>query len=98
MPKRYTKVVLPKEVYGSAAIYEPHPFRSCVISEAVGVNVDTGVKDDSWCWVFYDWCGNAVGVSDEQPDGKVVDRFSAEDIGKELADYLNDKITTTTYR
>ena len=45
--KRYTKVVT-KEFL--CAIYEPHPFRSEAISEAVGKSVDTGIPDDQWAW------------------------------------------------
>ena len=45
--------------------YSPHPFRKSAISEAVNFDVDTGIDDESMCWVGYDWCGNAVGVADK---------------------------------
>ena len=57
MPKPYEKYVLNKGL-AIAAIYEPHPFRNIVIKEAVeksGYNYgdnNTGIEDDSWCWVF----------------------------------------------
>ena len=42
------------------------------------------------CWVYYDWCGNPVYLSDTQPDGELVPEFTAENIGDEnLAKYLN---------
>lgn len=45
---------------------------------------------DNLCWVYYDWCGNPVGLSMETPDGDVVDKFTEENIGSQsLADYLN---------
>lgn len=95
--KPYAKVVnLPCAI---CAIYEPHPFRSCVISEAVGGSVDTCIADSEWCWVFYDWCCNPIGISDEKPDGKDVDVFTIENLGgfswttiesaQKLVDYLN---------
>lgn len=95
--KPYAKVV--DLSYAICAIYEPHPFRSNVISEAVGFDVDTGIYEFEWCWVFYDWCGNPIGTSDEKPDGKDVDMFTIENLGgfswttiecaKKLVDYLN---------
>ena len=97
--KPYEKVVT-RSCYGVCAIYEPHPFRPSVIREAIrqskgkdikivyADNID--VKDDEWCWVFYDWCGNPVGLSDEKPEGEVVERFTKENLGDEnLAEYLN---------
>jgi hypothetical protein len=46
---------------------------------------------DDLCWVYYDICGNPVGLSAEMPDGEVVDKFTAEHFGgyQQLADYLN---------
>lgn len=42
------------------------------------------------CWVYYDWCGNAVGLGSDMPEGEVVDKLTAENIGRQdLADYLN---------
>ena len=92
--KPYLKVIT-RNVYGVCAIYEPHPFRSSAIKEAVEqsgrkTNADTGIKDDEWCWVYYDWCGNPVGLGNEFPDGELVDKITAENIGSQsLADYLN---------
>ena len=42
--KKYAKVVT--DGYSLCAIYEPHPFRSSAISEAVGSHINTGVADD----------------------------------------------------
>lgn len=96
--KPYAKVVVDLS-FAICAIYEPHPFRSCVISEAVGRRVDTGVDDSEWCWVYYDWCGNPIGTSDEKPIGKDVDKFTVENLGgfewttsecsNKLVEYLN---------
>jgi hypothetical protein len=53
----------------------------------------TGINDDEWCWVYYDWCGNPIGLSEEMPDGEVVDKFTKENLGsQELADYLNKPV------
>lgn len=93
--KPYTKVIT-KNFYGACAIYEPHPFRNSTIKEAIKqagcrMNSNTGIADDEWCWVYYDWCGNAVGLTNEMPDGEVVDKFTEENLlgHKSLADYLN---------
>lgn len=43
-----------------------HPFSSSEISDAVGYAVDTGINDDTVCWLGYDWCGNPVGVADKE--------------------------------
>ena len=47
--------------------------------------------DDAWCWVYYDWCGNAIGVGNQKPEGYPVDKFTAEHFhgDQNLADYLN---------
>lgn len=100
--KQYTKIPLPKNCeIAVAAIYEPHPFRSGVISEAIEQSVDTGVRNDECCWVYYDWCGNPIGIGDEMPEGIIVERFTAENLGcpfkyppdkenyERLAEYLN---------
>lgn len=72
--KPYTKVLVNNDFYGACAIYEKHPF---------------GDGSD-WCWVYYDWCGNPVGLSKDMPKGEVVDKFTAENLGSQsLADYLN---------
>lgn len=93
--KPYTKVITTKDYWGECAIYEPHPFRNSVIHSAleqVGKQSSqhTGIKDGEWCWVFYDWCGNPIGLSENMPEGEVVDKFTEENIGSQnLADYLN---------
>lgn len=93
--KRYAKVVTKEFI---CAIYEPHPFRSGAISEAVASSVNTGIADDEWIWVYYDWCGNPVGTSDKKPDGVEVDKFTTDNIdfswttpecAQILVDYLN---------
>lgn len=71
--KPYTKVISIKDFYGACAIYERNPF---------------GDEDDL-CWVYYDWCGNAVGLGGDMPDGEVVNKFTEENLGRQLADYLN---------
>lgn len=92
--KPYLKVIV-KTYAGVAAIYEPHPFRNCVIKKAIEqsghtMGVSTGIDDFAFCWVFYDWCGNPVGLSDNMPEGEIVDSFTAENLGDQsLADYLN---------
>jgi hypothetical protein len=93
--KRYAKVVTKEFI---CAIYEPHPFRSGAISEAVGSSVNTGITDDEWIWVYYDWCGSPVCLSDEKPDGIDVDKFTTENLdlsfttpecAQNLVDYFN---------
>lgn len=87
--KPYLKIIT-RNCQGVCAIYEPHPFRSGAISEAVGTGVDTGINDTEWCWVYYDWCGNPIGLSDGMPDGELVEKFTQDNIGSEsLAEYLN---------
>lgn len=92
--KPYLKVIL-EHRFAVCAIYEPHPFRNCVIEEAIkqqGYEMvgRSSVNDNEWCWVYYDWCGNPVGLSDGFPEGVIVDKFTAENIGSQsLADYLN---------
>ena len=78
--KPYEKVITTKDYYGECAIYEPHPFRNSAIKDAVEqsgytYSSDTGINDDEWCWVFYDWCGNPVGLSDKKPEGETVKKI-----------------------
>lgn len=84
--KPYTKILVINDFYGCCAIYEPSPFRK---------------DDNDWCWVYYDWCGNPVGISGDPPCGELVDKFTAENIGsQDLADYLNKEpmnMTATNY-
>lgn len=95
--KKYAKVI-PEESGAMCAIYEPHPFRSSAISEAVGSNINTGIADDEWVWVYYDWCCNPVCISVGKPDGAEVDKFTTDNLdfswttpeyAKKLIDYLN---------
>lgn len=92
--KPYKKILV-KNMCAVCAIYEPHPFRNNVIKEAIEQSGytpcgSTGVADDAWCWVYYDWCGNPVGLTSEMPEGVIVEKFTEENIGsKSLADYLN---------
>lgn len=94
----YAKVIGIDWLYAMCAIYEPHPFRSCIISESLGRSVDTGIADDEWCWIYYDWIGNPVGTSVGRPYGIEVDKFTIENLGltwgtpeyaQRLVDYLN---------
>ena len=89
MIKKYAKVVT--SGYSLCAIYEPHPFRSSAISEAVDSHINTGVTDDNWIWVYYDWCGNPIGLSDEKPEGVEVDKFTTDNLkcAQMMVDYLN---------
>ena len=95
--KPYLKVVTSPKYYGICAIYEPHPFRNCAIKEAVEkdgktMKGHTGVNDNAWCWVYYDWICNPIGVSYTMPEGTLVDKFTEENLGdKNLADYLNEE-------
>lgn len=93
--KPYLKVVL-RNSYAACAVYEPHPFRNSAIKESVeqsGKKMvgNTGIEDTAWCWVYYDWCGNPVGIGEDFPEGEVVEKFTAEKLwgNQSLADYLN---------
>ena len=95
--KPYAKAVT-NEPGCICAIYEPHPFRSSAISEALGLNANTGITDDEWIWMYYNWCGNPVGTSDEKPDGVEVDKFTVDNLdlswtnrecAQKLVNYLN---------
>lgn len=93
--KPYLKVITTEDYLGECAIYEPHPFRDRAIHSALeqrgmSSSEHTGINDDEWCWVYYDWCGNPIGLSGDMPDGEVVDKFTKENLGnQQLADYLN---------
>lgn len=94
--KPYEKVITSNVWCACCAIYEPHPFRDKSIKAAVeqsGYTYDahTGINDDEWCWVFYDWCGNPIGLADERPEGEIVDKFTTENLydNESLAKYLN---------
>jgi hypothetical protein len=94
--KKYAKVITNDGCL--CAIYEPHPFRSSAISEAVGSKVNTGIPDDEWCWMYYDWCCNPICISYEKPDGIDVDKFTTDNLdfswttpeyAQRLVNYLN---------
>lgn len=93
--KPYAKVLTIDGFYGACAIYEPHPFRHSSMKEVLeqaGYEApkNMGVSDDEWCWVYYDWCGNPIGLSENMPEGEMVDKFTEENLGSQsLADYLN---------
>lgn len=90
----YKKVVLTNSC-AVCAIYEPHPFRDRSVREAIErsgykTSDSTGVANDAWCWVYYDWCGNPIGLSEDEPNGTVVDKFTDDNLGSDdLAEYLN---------
>lgn len=93
--KPYAKVITTGGFYGSCAIYEPHPFRHSSMKEVLeqaGYKIpkNIGFPDDEWCWVYYDWIGNPIGLSVDMPEGEIVDKFTEENLGDQsLADYLN---------
>jgi hypothetical protein len=80
------------------AIYEPHPFRSGAISEAMGAKVNTDIADDEWAWTYYDWCCNPIGIDYVKPEGIEVDKFTTDNLdfswttpecAQKMVDYLN---------
>lgn len=94
--KPYEKVITTKDYYGECAVYEPHPFRNSIVKDAIEqsgltYNSDTGINDDEWCWVFYDYCGNPISLSNEKPEGETVEKFTKENLygNDSLAEYLN---------
>lgn len=93
--KPYTKVITSNAYYGVCAIYEPHPFRDGAIQSALNKEgmqsyQHTGISDNEWCWVYYDWIGNPIAIGNKMPDGEIVEKFTEENIrDKKLADYLN---------
>ena len=96
MPSPYDKILL-KDGIAICAIYEPHPFSTKAINSALkqsGFNQikSTGITDDKWCWVFYDWIANPIGISDKKPDGKTVEILLVEHgfASQNICDYLNE--------
>lgn len=84
----YIKVVDLVNTYGCVAIYEPNPFRPKAICGAVqqsgkqvGEKIDLGDNspNDQWRWVYYDWCGNPVGLGSEVPEGRLTYKLIPED-------------------
>ena len=92
----YVKIVDLVNTYGMIAIYEPHPFRSSAISEAAGTNVNTGISDDDWAWVYYDWCGNPVGTSHDVPEGRLIYKVKPSDI-QSWYSYESDAVRMCEY-
>ena len=100
MPKPYEKYVLNSGL-AVAAIYEPHPFRNIAVKSAVekswhnyGYN-NTGVEDNAWCWVLYDWIGNPIGIGNEildELEPRKVEKFTVAHgfASQEIVDYLNE--------
>ena len=94
-PKPFDKIVL-KNNLAVAAIYEPHQFRDSIIQEAIkssgrSTNQHTGIDNKAFCWVYYDWIGNPIGLSDSKPKGNPVEKFTKENLYglEDLAKYLN---------
>lgn len=98
----YIKVIDLVTALACVAIYEPNPFRPSAIKEAIESNgkksdsYDTGVDDNEWCWVYYDWCGNPIGLGKDVPEGRLTYKLKPEDfewMGYENAvrycEYLN---------
>lgn len=101
----YVKIVDLVNTYGCVAIYEPNPFRPEAILGAVKqsgkkpgkkINLGDNNINDQWCWVYYDWCGNPVGLSADAPEGRLTYKLKPEDfewMGRENAirycEYLN---------
>jgi hypothetical protein len=86
----YIKVVDLVNQYACVAIYEPNPFRPEAICEAVKqvnkksskieiINIGDPLDDESWCWVYYDWCGNPVGLGRDTPEGRLTYKLMPKD-------------------
>ena len=52
--------------------------------------------DDDWCWIYYDWCCNPIGMSKDVPEGKLVYKLKNEDFAwmsyenaERFCEYLN---------
>ena len=74
--------------YACVAIYEPNPFRPEALSTAVKqygkkpgkkINLGDNNLDNQWCWVYYDWCGNPVGLGMDVPEGRLTYQLKPED-------------------
>ena len=101
----YIKIVDLINAYACVAIYEPNPFRPEALCEAIkqsgkknGGKISLGDDnlDDQWCWVYYDWCGNPVGLGSDVPEGRLTYKLKPDDfewMGYENAvrycEYLN---------
>ena len=84
----YVKIVDLVNAYGCVAIYEPNPFRPKAILGAVKqsgkkpgkkINLGDNNINDQWCWVYYDWCGNPVGLGKDIPEGRLTYKLKPED-------------------
>jgi hypothetical protein len=84
----YVKIVDLVNMCACVAIYEPNPFRPEAILGAVqqsnkqpGEKFDLGDSnvDNQWCWVYYDWCGNPVGLGNDIPEGRLTYKLKPED-------------------
>ena len=102
----YVKIYDMECGFACIAVYEPHPFRDSAIQDAVKSigkksNQHTGIDDDEWCWIFYDWCGNPVAISDEMPEGKFTYQVKPEhfewmghDNAVRFCEYINKEPNT----
>ena len=106
----YVKIVDLVNAFACVAIYEPNPFRLEAILGAVKQSGKTPNKridlsncnpDDQWCWVYYDWCGNPVGLGKDVPEGRFTYKLVPEDfewMGHDNAvwycEYLNKEPNT----
>ena len=86
----YVKIVDLVNACACVAIYEPNPFRPEALCEAVkqsggcqGQTIHLGDNniDDQWCWVYYDWYGNPVGIGTEVPEGRLTYKLEPKDFG-----------------
>ena len=84
----YVKVVDLVNDYGIVAIYEPNPFRPEAILGAFQksckkpgkvINLGNPIEDESWCWVYYDWCGNPIGLGRDVPEGRLTYKLKVGD-------------------
>lgn len=84
----YIKIVDLVNAFACVAIYEPNPFRPEAIIGAIKQSDKTPNKridlgdcniDDQWCWVYYDWCGNPVGLGADIPEGRLTYQLKPED-------------------
>lgn len=84
----YVKIVDLVNAYACVAIYEPNPFRPEAILGAIKQSGKTPNKrinlgdyniDNQWCWVYYDWCGNPVGLGMDVPEGRFTYKLVPED-------------------
>ena len=84
----YVKIVDLVNAYACVAIYEPNPFRPEAFIEAVKqsgkkpgktINLGDDSQSNQWCWVYYDWCGNPIGLGSDIPEGRLTYKLKPED-------------------